>query len=426
MKIGYACLAIAVPGSTIKSCTLKNAKPEHLLSLIEHNLNALELLINYNIENDIKLFRISSDLIPFGSSAAAQLPWQNIFASKLYAIGQKIRTSNMRVSMHPGQYTILNSPDESVCERAMLDLFYHVKVLDALGLEPSHKVILHLGGAYGDKKQATARFLSRFRQLHTNIKNRLVLENDDPLFNIRDVLLTAREAQIPVVFDNLHHTVNPPDERLSEREWIEQCAATWHEKDGRQKIHYSEQHPQKKPGSHSDSIRINPFLNFMHQLSGLDIDIMLEVKDKNLSALKCLNFLSNRGIAALETEWARTKYSVLEHAPGHYQTIRKLLQDKTAYPVLQFYNLIEEALAMPLESGNAVNAAQHVWGYFKDKASESEKKHFQILLQKYSCGEISLLSVKNNLLRLAEKYHEYYLLSAYYFYSKTTLNSRQN
>ena len=111
MRIGYACLAIAVPGSKMKNCTLKNADAERLLSLIEHNLNSLETLIDYNICNNIRLFRISSDLIPFGSSLATGLKWEKIYLEKLSTIGQKILCSEMRVSKHPGQYTVLNSPD---------------------------------------------------------------------------------------------------------------------------------------------------------------------------------------------------------------------------------------------------------------------------------------------------------------------------
>ena len=98
--------------------------------------------------------------------------------------------------------------------------------------------------------------------------------------------------KIPVVLDNLHHEVNPPGEDESENFWINECQKTWQKQDGRQKVHYSQQDYQKKKGSHSSSIRVNEFLDFYFKLGREDIDIMLEVKDKNLSAIKCINAIS--------------------------------------------------------------------------------------------------------------------------------------
>jgi UV DNA damage endonuclease len=416
VNIGYACLAIAVPGSEMKNCTLKNATEERLLSLIEHNLNALNCLIEYNIRNGIKLFRISSDLMPFGSSVAAVLPWHSIYAEKLTAIGTKIQSAGMRVSMHPGQYTVLNSPDEPVARRAVQDLDYHEKVLSCLGLGPEHKIILHLGGVYGDKNQAIDRFVSRYKELTPAVKSRLVLENDDKLFNIGDVLETATNAGMPVVYDFLHNAVNPTDESSTDIDWIRKCSKTWKKSDGPQKIHYSQQSHAKKPGAHSESIQIDTFLEFYQKLSGMDIDIMLEVKDKNLSALKCLNCVANRGITMLENEWARYKYFILERSPESYLSIRKLLQDKSTYPALEMFHMIETAADIPIDIGNAVNAALHVWGYFKEKASEAEKRRFQSILKKFASGETGIQPVKNMLLMLARKYQDDFLLNGYYFY----------
>ncbi len=305
MNIGYACLAIAVPGSNMKNCTLKNSNKENLLSLIDHNLNSLETLIDYNIQNGISLFRISSDLIPFGSSEAYDLPWQNIYSKKLSIIGNKIIGSGMRVSMHPGQYTVLNSPDISVVKRAIQDLNYHTKVLDCLGLGPEHKIVLHLGGAYGDKEKALERFISRFKELGESVRRRLVIENDDRSFNIGDVLKTSAVIGVPVVFDNLHNALNPADSDTSEINWITKCAVTWKSHDGQQKIHYSQQNIEKKTGAHSVSINIDIFLDFYRQLNGMNLDVMLEVKDKNISALKCINCTSNRGIKMLEVRMVK-------------------------------------------------------------------------------------------------------------------------
>ncbi len=415
MSIGYACIAVAVNGSEMKSCTLKNANEERLLSLIEHNLSALETVIDYNMLNGIKLFRISSGLIPFGSSVSADIPWHERFSGEFSRIGQKILNARMRVSMHPGQYTVLNSINNAVVERAIKDLDYHANVLDALGLGSEHKLVLHLGGVYANKSQAIKRFAAHYRHLRPAVRNRLVLENDDAMFNINDVLEASAAAGIPVVYDNLHNAANPADQATSDHDWIKLCTATWKRGDGLQKVHYSQQNPAKRIGAHSETIELEEFLDFYHRLSGMDTDIMLEVKDKNISALKCINCVSNQGIGALEREWARYKYSILERSPAGYSRIRALLTDKNTYPALVMYRLIEEAYRTPVRKGSAVNAAQHVWGYFKDKAAKSEKNRFDQLMKKYLSDDSSLTSLKNYIRRIARKYGEKYLLNGYYF-----------
>lgn len=416
MRIGFACLAIAVPGSKMSSCRLKNAKPERLLSLVENNLNALDTLISYNIKNKIHLFRISSDLIPFGSSIAANIGWEKTYSDKLTAIGQRMLDSGIRVSMHPGQYTVLNSPDPAIVERAIDDLQYHAKVLDSFGLGPEHKIILHLGGVYGNKAQATKRFISHYNELNPAIKKRLVIENDDRMYTIEDVLSVSSATEIPVVFDNLHHAVNPPNNKKNDDDWIKLCSQTWGISDGPQKIHYSQQDQNKNPGAHSESIRISSFLEFCRTQPVDHIDIMLEVKDKNLSALKCINCISKRGIFELENEWAHYKYSILERSPVDYQKIRKLLNNKSAYFAIEMYQLIETSFDLPVSSGNAINAAQHVWGYFKKISSEAEADRFKVLVENLYLGKIKIETLKRFLYRLAVKYQIDYLLTGYYFY----------
>lgn len=416
INIGYACLAVGVQDSGMKNCLLKNANPEELLRLIDHNLDALEKLIEYNISQEIKLFRISSDLIPFGSSLAATLPWSELFSAKLAKLGSLIKSSGLRVSMHPGQYTVLNSPDQGVADRSVDDLTYHTRVLDGLGVGSEGKIILHLGGAYGDKAAAISRFNERYERLAPAIKRRLILENDDRIFTIEDILGAAGRGGFPVVYDNLHNAVNPSDTGQTDAYWISRCAGTWRPEDGPQKIHYSQQAPAKKSGAHSQSIMTDLFLEFYEGVKDMTLDIMVEVKDKNLSAVKCLNLISDRGIKQLELEWARYKYTILEHSPQTYQAIRSLLKVKQAYPVREFYHLVEAALAMTVVTGQAINAAEHVWGYFKYQATPLEKKRFDGLLEKYAKGEIRLELIKNHLLKLALKYQETYLLNGYYFY----------
>lgn len=346
MSIGYACLNIGTPNTNIRSVMQKNATPENLTEVTAHNLAALEKMIDYNRKNNIQLFRISSDLIPFGSSPVNALPWWDIHAEALQHIGAKIRKSGMRVSFHPGQYTVLNSPTENVVERAIEDLIYHDKILTALGNDQTNKIVLHVGGIYGDKKEALQRFEQNFRRLPEAVRNRLIIENDDRLYNIEEVLELAHRLQIPAVYDNLHHAVNPPKSGGTDQYWIAETAKTWKASDGNQKIHYSQQALGKRAGAHTDTIDLNTFLTFYEQLEDKQIDIMLEVKDKNLSAIKCQNATTPAPKATLlEIEWGRYKYAILERSPAIYQAIRTLLKDKEAYLVREFYRLIDTAFA---------------------------------------------------------------------------------
>ena len=416
MNIGYACITEGLENTSMKKCLLKNVTVPLLISTIEHNLNSLERQIDYNITNSIKLFRISSDLIPFGSSKINDLKWQVIFKDKLNKIANKIRDNDVRVSMHPGQYTVLNSLTDTTVQNAVLDLEYHTLVLDSLQTDSSCKIILHVGGVYNNKEQAMKRFIANSSKLSHAVRRRLVIENDDKSYNIQDVLDISAITKIPVVYDNLHNFLNPTDIKLSDSEWINLCRKTWTESDGKQKIHYSQSNPNKKNGSHSNTIMIDEFLSFYKKLNQ-DIDIMLEVKDKNISAIKCINCTANKvNIATIEKEWRRYKYLVLSKSHTGYTKIRELLKTFDSEKVIIFYHLIEHNLSLPEDLGNQINAAQHVWGYFKKIATTKEKLHFSKLLQDYQANKIKLTRIKNYLYKLTDKYQIQYLMESYYFY----------
>ena len=413
MSIGYACLVVGVPETNMRKVIKKNATEEKLNEVTLHNLLALEKMIDYNIENDIKLYRISSDVIPFGSSPVNSLPWWDIFKEDFERIGRKIAESGMRVSFHPGQYTVLNSPTEETVARAVEDLEYHNRVLKCLGVNNEHKIVLHIGGVYEDKEVASQRFIDNFQKLDTAIKQRLIIENDDRLYTIEDVLSIAKKIHIPVVYDNLHHAVNPSGNLGSDAEWILEAGKTWKEEDGKQKIHYSQQALDKRSGAHTATIYLTPFMDFYNSLYDQTIDIMLEVKDKNVSAMKCINATRlNPAIKYLEKEWMRYKYLVLEHSPEHYQHIRTLLKEKQTYPVEQFYQLIEESLEEEAQRGNTINAAQHVWGHLKEKVDEKERRAFERKLMAFQEEKTTVQSLKKQLMTLAKKYDERYLLQS--------------
>ena len=114
MNIGYACIVAGNQELSLKSCTLKNATPDKLEEITAYNLDILEKILEYNIRNRIQLFRISSDIVPFASKKEVIFPWQDLMKEKLERIGEKAKENQIRLSMHPGQYTVLNSPDPDV------------------------------------------------------------------------------------------------------------------------------------------------------------------------------------------------------------------------------------------------------------------------------------------------------------------------
>lgn len=416
MSIGYACILLGEPECNFKSLTLKTVNENKLNEVILHNLNVLSKIIDYNIKNNIKLFRISSDIIPFASHPINQMKWWIEYKDILVSIGEKIRTSGMRVSMHPGQYTILNSPNESVVENSINDLIYHTRFLDELGMDSSHKIILHIGGVYGDKVQATHRFTENYKVLPQNIKDRLIIENDEKCYSIDEILSIGENLVIPVVFDNLHNEINPASIQHSPMEWINLCSKTWTaKKDGKQKIHYSQQAEGGKIGSHSQTIAIDKFMNFYKSLDNIP-DIMLEVKDKNISALKCIHTtMDNINIGLLETEWAKYKYLILSHSHNIYLEIREMLKFKDSLSAQDFYNKLEEGIKAPQTPGSEINAAQHIWGYFKDISDVKEKNKFLKLINDYNAGIIRVHIIKNYLFKLTIKYNVDYLKYSYYF-----------
>ncbi len=416
MSIGYACKLIGVNNTDTKSCLLKNVTEDALHSIINYNLAALNNIIDYNIQNNIMLFRISSDLIPFGSSDINTIKWWEYYSDVLSSLGKKIQASGMRVSLHPGQYTVLNSPNSDVVNRAILDLIYHTRILDAMNLDSSHKIILHIGGAYNNKPEAIKRFMENYSLLPLQVKNRLVIENDDKIYCIEEVLNIGLTLNIPVVFDNLHNSINPSNPSFSEGYWLQKCKKTWKAKDGKQKIHYSQQAKARKRGSHSDYINIVDFIAFYETNNGESLDIMLEVKDKNLSCIKCVNCTTpNLKAIALEKEWSRYKYNVLQHSQQSYLSIRGFLKNKTNPSAIDFYVLLENGLTSEASIGTISNALFHVWGYFKNIATPSEKASFFKLYENFKQEKTSLQTVKNFLKRLALKYYQNYLLNSYFF-----------
>ena len=175
MKIGYACIPLTIPFRTNRRLVLKDFTYEKATEIIESNLSDLYKILEYNKKRGINLFRISSDIIPLGSHEINDLPWKSIFKSELTSIGNYIKENSIRVSMHPGQYTIINSPSDDIVNKSIRDIEYHTDFLDSLGVDYTHKLILHIGGVYGDKPLAKKRFIENFKRLSSSAQKRMII-----------------------------------------------------------------------------------------------------------------------------------------------------------------------------------------------------------------------------------------------------------
>jgi UV DNA damage endonuclease len=192
----------------------------------------------------------------------------------------------MRISMHPDQFVVLNSPKEEVVTRSVKEIEWHCEVLDLMGLDGSAKVQIHVGGVYGDKESAVRRFIGNYERLPQQIKKRLVIENDERLYSLKDCLTISEKTNIPIIFDSFHHRCFNNGEQMKES--LQVVRQTWKEKDGVPMTDYSSQDPQGRGGKHAEHIDMKDFISYIHAIRGVECDIMLEIKDKEKSALKAV------------------------------------------------------------------------------------------------------------------------------------------
>ena len=287
MKIGYPCINRSIGCTSSRTFRLKSYSEEQLKILIKSNLDCLHRILLYNIDQNILFFRISSDIIPFASHPVCCFKWQKHFAGQFKVIGKLIKKHSIRISMHPDQFTLINSIDTNIFRRSVKELTYHAEILDLLNLDCSAKIQIHVGGAYGDKPKSIKRFIDRYNKLPKKVIRRLVIENDHRLFTVADCIQIHKQTKLPVLFDSFHHEINNEGESVSQG--LKTCASTWSKKDGIPMVDYSSQAYKASKGSHTEHIDIAGFKLFLRTIKGIDCDIMLEIKDKERSALKAID-----------------------------------------------------------------------------------------------------------------------------------------
>lgn len=306
--MSYAPLRLGFPVKVLARPDLKSndtrrwANEPHLKISLAYLNDILDHLAKYRI----RMYRMSSDLAPYATHP--DMPQFHSMvqesASELRAIGAKARELDIRLSFHPSQYIILNSPDPTLTRKSIWDVTSQAEMLDLMELGPEAVVVIHVGGAYGDRAASRARWAETWKTLPEPVRRRLVLEHDDTRFSASDTLWIHEHTGVRLIFDHQHFWCLNPD-RLDMRDTLARMLATWPE-GVRPKAHFSSPRTELREvkrrdpetrkvttaniapvwTGHADFCHPFEFITFMRLANGLTFDVMLEAKAKDLALIR--------------------------------------------------------------------------------------------------------------------------------------------
>ncbi|KAG6897888.1 hypothetical protein C0992_009372 [Termitomyces sp. T32_za158] len=238
------------------------------------NVEDLLTMIQWNEDNkNIRFLRISSEMFPFASHGdhGYSLDYCHDLLAEVGILANKY---GHRLTTHPGQFTQLGSPRSEVLKSSIRELEYHCEMLDRMGIGVDGVMVIHGGGIYDDKAATIERIKRTVTELlPQNVRNRLVLENDELCYNAEELLQICEELDIPLVFDYHHDALNPSS--IPPSAIIQRANAIFARRGIRPKQHLSEPRPGAETlmekRAHSDRCQSLPV-----DLPD-DMDLMIEV-----------------------------------------------------------------------------------------------------------------------------------------------------
>ena len=296
INLGYACINMTLQQKKKITCNRGMVKKTFLSKGINYaselaleNVKSLREIIIWNNQNNIKVFRMTSDLFPwFSEYDLFDMPNIEKISDAMSGIGTIAKNANQRLSFHPGPFNCLGSPNDDVVTKTIKELDAHSAQMDLLAMPatPFSKINIHVGGSYGDHSGTLDRFCKNFEKLSPNAQSRLTVENDDK-GSLYSVLMLvegiSNRVGVPVVFDSHHFELGPQDQTYKEAFYS--AKKTWDLRGVKQACHHSNSRKNYEdsatpPVSHSDWY-YTPFENF-----GENVDVMLESKMKELALKK--------------------------------------------------------------------------------------------------------------------------------------------
>ena len=264
---------------------------------LSRSLELLDAVFDYLDEVDIRVYRMSSSTVPYGTHPdLPQLDYGRQIGEceeKLARLGEKAGRLGLRLSTHPGQYSVLSSPDPEIARKARLDVEQDALLLDALGTGPEAVVVIHVGGVYGDARASLDRWARSFEALSERARSRLVVEHDERCFDLSEVLELHERTGVRVVFDLHHHRCNPALGREDVGAALTAALDTWPSV-VRPKVHVSSPRTEfRSVGGRQRAPLLDQHADFLSPwdlLTLLDaadrpLDVMVEAKAKDLAVL---------------------------------------------------------------------------------------------------------------------------------------------
>jgi len=201
----------------------KDVAVAKLWQLVENNIRSAQLLVERvgALAPELRMVRLGSDMLPVYTQEDWRWFWQEPdvrrYAEKHFAlVGETARKLNVRLSFHPGQFTVLASVNEGIVGRSIEEMEYHADMVRWMGYGKSFqdfKVNVHISG-----KQGPAGILAALPRLSTEARNCITIENDENCWGIDSSIELANHCAL--VLDIHHHWIRtgeyiqPTDDRV--------------------------------------------------------------------------------------------------------------------------------------------------------------------------------------------------------------------